>query len=172
MASSKQYEVDFFTATILEWKPLLSHDCYKDIVISSIRNLVQRKIVAIHAFVIMNNHMHILWHVIHPYKRKDVQRDMLKYTAQTIIRELKNTHPHFLNDYYVGAKDRQYQIWERNPLTISIWSEEVLKQKLEYIHNNPVKAELCAMAEDYKYSSASVYSGADNDFDFVTPWNL
>jgi hypothetical protein len=53
----------------------------------------------------------------------------------------------------VEAKDRKYQVWERNSLSIALWSGKVFAQKLEYIHNNPVKAGLCACAEDYKYSA-------------------
>jgi len=117
----------------------------------------------------MNNHMHIIWHVLHPNKREDVQRDMLKFTSQMMIKELRNNNPELLQDFYVGAKDRKYQIWERNPLTVPIWSEEVLKQKLNYIHCNPVRATLCVEPQDYKYSSASIYNGGRDIFGFVTP---
>ena len=58
----------------------------------------------------------------------------------------------------MGAKDRKYQVWERNPLTVEIWSENVMKQKLDYIHNNPVKAGLVKQPEEYQFSSASYYS--------------
>jgi hypothetical protein len=33
----------------------------------------------------------------------------------------------------VGAKDREYQFWERNPLNIDLWTKEVFMQKMEYI---------------------------------------
>lgn len=161
--------MDFFTATILEWKPLLANDLFKDIIVDSMRYMTDNKRAMIHAFVIMNNHMHLLWHVIHPHKREDVQRDMLKFTAQMIIKELRNNNPDLLGDFYVGAKDRKYQIWERNPLTVPIWTEQVLRQKLKYIHNNPVRAGLCTYSEDYKYSSASRYDSRPDDFGFVTP---
>jgi len=62
----------------------------------------------------------------------------------------------------VNAKDRQYQFWKRNPLTVEIWSEKGLKQK-KYLHENPVKAGLCRFPEEYKYSSALFYkTGIDN----------
>ena len=170
MASSRRYEADYFTATILEWKHLLANDRFKDIIVGSMRHMVEKKRAMIHAFVIMNNHMHLIWQILHPHIREDVQRDMLKFVSQTIIRELKDNSPAELADYYVGAKDRKYQIWERNPLSIPLWSEGVVKQKLAYLHNNPVRAGLCEHPENYKYSTASLYMGGEDLFGFIMPF--
>ncbi len=169
MASSRRYEADYFTATILEWKHLLTNNRYKDIIIGSMRHMVEEERAMIHAFVIMNNHIHLIWHILHPHTRDEVQRDMMKFTAQTIVRELKNHDPEELAKYYVGAADRKYPVWERNPLSIPLWSEEVVKQKLAYLHNNPVRAGVCKYPEDFKYSSAQIYMGGEDMFGFITP---
>ncbi len=163
-----KYEIDFFTATILEWKFLLLNDKYKDLIVGSLRYLVEKQKIQLFAFAIMNNHMHLLWHVNLPFKREDVQRDFLKFTAQMIIMDLKITQPDLLNEYYVGSKDRKYQIWERNPLTVNIWDEGIIIQKIEYIHQNPVKAGLCTYADEYRYSSASFYSKGIDPFEMLT----
>ena len=83
----------FFTATNLQWKKLLSRDKYKDIVIESMRFLVKNKRVIIYGFVIMENHIHIIWQLQAGKKREDVQRDFLKYTAQQIKKDLISNHP-------------------------------------------------------------------------------
>jgi hypothetical protein len=70
--------------------------------------------------------------------------------------------------FRVNAADRLYQFWERNPLPIILYNENVFLQKLEYIHNNPVKAGLCLLPEDYYFSSASFYLNGDKRFDFLT----
>ena len=57
----------------------------------------------------------------------------------------------------VQAKDRKYQVWQRNSLGVPLQSSAVFNQKPEYIHDNPVKAGLCKYPEDYKYSSARFY---------------
>ncbi len=168
MASNKKYEITFFTATILDWKFLLANDLYKDIIIGSLKYFVDKKKIFLYAFAIMDNHLHLLWHIIHPYKREDIQRDFLKFTAQMIIMDLKVSNKEFLKEFYVGAKDRVHQVWERNPLSVDIWSEEILIQKLHYIHNNPVKAELCAYPEEYKYSSAAFYAEGIDPIGFLT----
>jgi len=158
----------FFTATNLEWKKLLSRDKYKDIIIESLRFLVKNKRVIIYGFVIMENHIHVIWQLQAVKKQDDVQRDFLKYTAQQIKKEMTINHPEELVNYKVNAKDRKYQFWERNPLSVEIWSEKVLLQKLKYIHENPVRAGLCRYPDDYKYSSAMLYKFGKDNWGFLT----
>ena len=158
----------FFTATNLEWKKLLSRDKYKDIIIDSMRFLVKNRRVIIYGFVIMENHIHIIWQLQAGKKREDVQRDFLKYTAQQIKKDMMSNHPEDLISFRVNAKDRKYQFWERNPLSIEIWSEKVLMQKLQYIHENPVRAGVCKYPDDYKYSSALFYKFGKDNWGFLT----
>jgi hypothetical protein len=93
------------------------------------------------------------------HERESVQRDFLKYTAQMIIRNLETSHPKVLENFKVNAKDRAYQIWKRNPLSIDLYSEKVLLQKLNYIHQNPLKEKwkLVEVEENYEYSSSEFY---------------
>ena len=152
-----EYYPDYFTATIFEWKHLLNPDKYKDIIISSLEFLVKERRIKVSAFVIMSNHIHLIWQTQQGHYPKDVQLSFMKYTAQMTIKDLRNNHPAVLERMLVKASDRKYQIWERNPLSVSLWNHGVFKQKLDYIHNNPVSAGLCQFASDYHYSSASFY---------------
>jgi hypothetical protein len=43
------------------------------------------------------------------------------------------------------------------PLKATMYNRVAPEQKLDYSHNNPVKAGLCQLPEEYKYSSASYY---------------
>ncbi len=78
----------FFTATNLEWKKLLKPDKYKDIIISSMKFIVYDKRVKIFSFVIMENHVHMIWQIMPDNNLEAVQRDFLKYTAQQIKKDL------------------------------------------------------------------------------------
>lgn len=98
----------FFTATNLEWKKLLKPDKYKDIVIDSLRFLVQQKRIILYAFVIMENHLHLIWQMQAGINPADVQRDFLKYTAQKIKKDLQKDYPEVLNRFKVKTKDRNY----------------------------------------------------------------
>jgi putative transposase len=164
---SKEYP-EFLTVTCLEWKPLLKDDKYKDIITSSIAFLYKQQRAFIYAFVIMDNHFHLIWQMIGDHKREDVQRDFLKYTGQQVLKYLRNENSTLLNELIVNAKDRKHQVWERNSLGVSLWSESVFNEKLEYIHYNPVKAGICKYPEDYKYSSARFYEMNTSDWEFLS----
>lgn len=158
----------FFTATNLEWKKLLKPDKYKNIVINSMRFLVRKKRMKIFAFVIMENHIHLIWQILPDNEPESVQRDFLKYTAQRIQKDLQVNHPEVLEHFKVDAKDRQYQFWERNALSVELRSHPVFLQKLEYIHLNPVRAGICNLPEEYKYSSSSFYETGHNYWGFLS----
>jgi REP element-mobilizing transposase RayT len=166
-----QYHAQFFTATILEWKHLLKQDAFKDIIISSLQFLVKQNRVRVYAFVIMSNHIHLIWQVQVGYTKEAVQRDFLKFTGQQMKHKLQETDARFLEEFKVAAKDRQYQIWERNSLSIDLWSMPVLLQKMNYIHQNPVRAGLCSLPEQYPYSSATFYETGIDAFGFITHMN-
>lgn len=121
-----------------------------------------------YGFVIMINHIHIIWHIQDEHKIENVQRDFLKYTAQQIKSDLEKHHPKVLSAFLVNAKDRKYQIWERNPLSVDIWSREVLWQKLQYPHLNPVRAGVCQWSQEYQWSSASFYHTGVDNFGWLT----
>jgi putative transposase len=158
----------FFTATNLEWKMLLKPDKYKDIVIDSLRFLVEAKRIRLYAFVIMSNHLHLIWQMQADVQPANVQRDFLKFTGQQIKTDLVRYHPAILAQFRVNAKDRTYQFWERNALSVDLWTEKVFRQKLVYIHMNPVKAGICLLPQDYKYSSALFYETGIDNWGFLT----
>lgn len=132
------------------------------------RFLVKDKRVRIFAFTIMENHIHLIWQMLPDNDPEAVQRDFLKYTAQRIKEDLQKKHPDVLCYFKVDAKDREYQFWERNALSVELRSHPVFIQKLEYIHWNPVKAGICTLPEEYKYSSALFCETGVDDWGFLS----
>lgn len=145
---------DFITVTCLKWIPILLDNRFKNVVIDSLSYLTKSNRVTVYGFVIMDNHFHLLWQMMGDHKRENVQRDFLKYTGQQILRSLRYNASPILEQLLVNARDRKYQLWERNSLSIPIWTNGLIDQKLDYIHFNPVKAGLCKYPEEYRYSSA------------------
>ena len=93
----------YFTATVLNWKHILKADKYKDVLINSFRFLVKEERVRIFAFVIMPNHFHAVWKINENLEKPDYQRDLMKFTGQTILRDLKQNQIEIYNSLYVGA---------------------------------------------------------------------
>ena len=54
-------EIYFWTSTITDWKYLLKQDKYKQVIVDSFKVLFDRELVKIYGFVIMPNHIHVIW---------------------------------------------------------------------------------------------------------------
>jgi len=158
----------FYTATILNWNKLLTPDKYKLIIIESLQFLVKQERVVVFGYVIMNNHIHLIWKPTSLFSLKHTQLSFMKFTAQRIKRDLETNHKEFLKHFFVDLKDRAYQFWKRNPLCVDLYTNTVLEEKLHYIHQNPVKAQLCKNPEDYRFSSARFYKELGDEFDILT----
>jgi putative transposase len=165
------YWPQFYTATILEWKHLLKPDKYKNIIIESLQFLVADKRINLYAFVIMSNHMHLIWQPLVDQTPISIQHSLLTNTAQRIKADLEENHPEVLLRFKVNAKDRDYQFWERNSLGIDLYTHDVFLQKINYMHNNPITAGLCRLPKEYHYSSAKFYELGIDDFKLLTHYN-
>ena len=95
----------FYTATIEGWKNLLEKDHYKMVIINSLQFLVKNKQVRISAFVIMSNHIHLIWHAEHGYDLKNVQTSFKKFTSSQF---LKLTKAENNEEYKVSSADRSH----------------------------------------------------------------
>lgn len=116
----------------------------------------------------MPNHIHLLWYIHKQNGKESAAGSFAKYTAHQFKKHLK--HSGDLQLYKSDKQDRNYQFWKRDPLAIAISSEEILKSKLDYIHNNPVqdKWKLCRYPEEYRWSSAKFYHNGSDEFNMLT----
>lgn len=160
----------FITITNLNWLPVLKNDSHKQIIIEALKNRITKNQVSIYAFVIMPNHLHIIWQLHNGIIREDFQRDFLKFTARSILGFMKMNDDPILKSLIVNTTDRHYQVWERNSLSIDIYSEKVFFQKFNYLHNNPIKpkCKLADLPENYRYSSARYYETGVDEFGVMT----
>jgi putative transposase len=161
----------FYTATVLNWQHLLENDKYKNIIVESLQFCVKENKVKLYAFVIMSNHIHLVWQQIPPTTKVKLQHSFMTFTAQKIKEDLRKNNPILLETFKVNTTDRMYQIWERNPLTVDLFSPKVFHQKIDYVHFNPVVAGLCINPEDYYYSSAKFYATGIDEFDVLTHYD-
>ena len=173
--SSNAHETKLFfsTFTNLNWISILKEDTHKKIVLDSLKFLVDDKRIKLYGFVIMPNHIHLLWQIAEELELKDVQRDFLKFTAQKIRFNLLDTNNRLIDDLLVYSKDRITQIWERNGLSFMLNNTQTTLQKLNYIHQNPIKEKwkLSETPEEYYYSSAKYYSTGIDEFEMLTHIN-
>lgn len=162
-------EIYFWTATINHWYHLLEDDEYKDVIIDSFQYLTAKELVDIFAFIIMPNHMHLIWRINAQNGKESPQASLLKYTAHMFKKKLQSKGGKLLLPYKVNSATKEYEFWQRDSLAIPIFSRQVALQKLKYIHNNPLAEhwKLASHPCDYKYSSAKYYEGNEKNFPFL-----
>jgi hypothetical protein len=97
-------------------------------------------------------------------------RDLKKFTANKIIKEVAENIQEsrrewmlwlFKDEGLVNPNNTYYQFWQQDNHSIELDTNSILEQKLDYIHQNPVRAGICYAPEDYIYSSAGQYAGME-----------
>lgn len=162
----------FYTDTIYEHKHLLSDDEMKMVVINSWKYLVENKKIKIYAFVIMPNHIHLIWEMLDLNGKESPAGSFAKFTAHQFKKIMQHSNPTELEKYIVNKSDRKYQFWKRDPLAIPLTFEASFLQRLAYIHNNPVKEkwQLADLPENYRWSSANFYENGIDEFGILTDY--
>ena len=111
-----------------------------------------------YAYVIMPSHVHLLVKLSNSDNISDLIRDIKKYFSYKAKNLLATITGFELEKFYNNGK---YQFWERGFDEVTIQSERIFKIKLQYIINNPVKAELVKNAEDYPYLYVREFEGME-----------
>ncbi|MGM9476777.1 transposase [Pedobacter sp. GSP4] len=165
-------EVYFWTDTVKDWKKIFSIDKYKIIVLDTLRELVNRKKITVYAFVIMPNHLHLVWQMIEKNGKEMPHASFNKFTSHQIFQDLKANHQSVLTHFKVDDGERSFRLWQRDPLAVVMDKPDKLEQKIDYIHLNPLQErwQLCQNPEDYDWSSAKFYETGIDDFGFLTDY--
>lgn len=87
----------------------------------------------------MPNHIHLLWTINNHYQVNEVENTLLKFTGHQFKKFMVEQNNELLSNYISTQGDRTYHFWERRARSIEIKSKEIAIQKLNYIHNNPIK---------------------------------
>lgn len=175
-----QIAVHFMTFQIVDWIDVFTRKIYKDIIIDSFKYSIENKGFQIFAYVIMSNHIHLIAQSSEGQLSENI-RDIKKFTSRKIIETIhdipESRKTWMLNKFKFNAShhrtNRNYQVWTHENHAIILYSNEFIKQKIEYIHDNPVRAGIVEKPEDYLYSSARNYASLEAPIDIpvlVLPW--
>jgi len=153
----------FVTCTILHWLPIFTRKESVDIILNSLKFLQKQDNLKLHAYVILENHLHMV------LRSDDLQKSMesfKKFTAREILKLLKKENATTILEqlaFYKKAhkKEKSFQVWEEGYQPKLIKSEAILKVKIDYIHHNPVKRGYVDEAMHWRYSSARDYEGGE-----------
>lgn len=161
----------FYTATILNWIPILKADNMKNIIIQSLEFLSIKNKIRVYGFVIMPNHMHLIWKNLEMNGKEFPDESLLKFTAHQFKKEL-SSKKYVLDNFLVRKADRQYQFWQRGSLPVEILNKDMLKRTLNYAHSNPLQKHwnLVEDSKFYEYSSCSFYEQSDKRYRWLVDY--
>jgi REP element-mobilizing transposase RayT len=160
-----QSDLYYLTFQVVNWVDIFSRPVYRNIVIDSLKYAIEHKGLQVFAYVIMSNHVHSVVQC-NVDNLSGVIRDIKKFTSKRIIETIQDrteSRRHWLL-YLFGiaaqhTRNSKYQVWTHENHAISLHSNEFIAEKINYIHENPVRAMLVQNPKDYLYSSARNYAG-------------
>lgn len=158
-----QHALHFLTFTIVDWIDVFTRCVYRDIVLDSFRYCQEHKGLMVHAWVIMSNHVHAILSTPEN-ELSDVVRDFKGFTSKAIVKavhEEKESRREWLLQRFVAnatrtARNDQYKVWTHDNHPIQMQPHFIM-QRVNYIHQNPVRAGWVDRPRDYRYSSARDY---------------
>jgi REP element-mobilizing transposase RayT len=158
----------FISFATVGWLDVFTRRAYKDILVESLEYCQKEKGLILYAWCVMTNHVHLIAKSKEGVELSGIIRDFKKFTSKKIINaiteNIQESRKEWMLSIFKSAgayncNNKEYQFWRQDNKPIELWSNEVLQQKLDYIHNNPVIEGIVENAEDYLYSSARDYAG-------------
>ncbi|MDW7693724.1 transposase [Flammeovirgaceae bacterium SG7u.111] len=185
---SRKYKINdqelpyFVTFTVVNWIDVFIRSEFKDILLQSIKYCQENKGLKVHAWVIMTSHAHFILGTSGDKKLEEIIRDLKSFTSRHIrlLLEDKRFVGESRREWMLwmmknaglkNSNNKDFQLWQQHNHPIEISSEELLHEKLEYIHDNPVAMGFVESGEHWLYSSARDYYGTGKgliDIEFLS----
>ena len=161
----------FVTLTVLHWIPVFTRPDTVNILLDSLRFL-SKDGLQVYAWVVLENHCHFV------LQSQALDHDIARFkswTAKSLIQYLAGHNVRQILDqlaFYKKAHkdDRAYQFWQEGVHPELIQGEDMMRQKIEYIHQNPVKRGYVDEAAHWRYSSARDYLGESGLLEVCCRW--
>lgn len=168
------YFVSFAT---VHWLDIFTRDPYNFAIVESLDFCRKHKGMEIYAWCIMPSHIHLIFRA-KENNPGDLLRDLKTFTSKKIQKMILENPQESRKEWLLwmmkraGSKNsnvKNSQFWQQHNKPIELWSPDVIDQKVDYIHNNPIEAGFVTEAHYWKYSSAIDYSGGKGilEIDFV-----
>ena len=166
-----QTRIYFVTFTVVRWTKIFIVEHYCEVFLNSVKYCQKNKGLEIYSWCIMPNHVHLIIGTKGKMKLEDIIRDLKSFTSRSInlvlnkMSEFDLTAGEWLNLFVrtgvKNSKNKDFQLWQNHYHGVELSTNVMMEQRLNYIHNNPVKAGLIDSPENWKWSSAVDYFGGE-----------
>jgi REP element-mobilizing transposase RayT len=164
----------FLTLTVVDWIDVFTRREYKDFIVENFDYCRKEKGLEIFAYVIMTNHIHLVARTKEDGNMGNVMRDFKTYTSKQLYKMIAANLHESRREWIVGLfnkhgkenpLNKEFQLWQNGNHPVELFSNAVIDQKIDYVHNNPVRAGFVAEPHEYLYSSASPDSPLKMEWD-------
>lgn len=166
----------FVSFAVVRWVEIFTNHHYCDIVVKSLKFCQKNKGMEIVSWCIMPNHIHLIFRSSEDKLPGDLLGDFKRFTSKELVKAIKLNPKEsrkksilgiFRNEARKCHNVNNYQFWQHYNHPVELWSNGMIQQKINYVHNNPVTAGLVNKPEDYPYSSAKNYVDEDGLIDDI-----
>jgi REP element-mobilizing transposase RayT len=161
--------VYFISFAVQGWVDVFTRNEYKNIIIDNLSYCQKNKGLELFAWCLMTNHIHLIARASEGNTLPNILRDFKKFTSKQVVKAIteneRESRKEWLLQQFKSADGIRF--WRRDNRPIELWSNAVIDQKLNYLHQNPVVEGLVLRAEDYVYSSATDYAGQHGLLDIL-----
>lgn len=161
--------VYFISFAVQGWVDVFTRNEYKNIIIDNLSYCQKNKGLELFAWCLMTNHIHLIARASEGNTLPNILRDFKKFTSKQVVKAItendRESRKEWLLQQFKTADGIRF--WRRDNRPIELWSNAVIDQKLNYLHQNPVVEGLVFRAEDYVYSSATDYAGQHGLLDIL-----
>jgi len=162
----------FMTCTIVGWLPVFTRPEAVQIIYDSWRYLQRERQFELFGYVILENHLHL---AARAPELSDVKKRFKSFTARCIIDLLKEHDAEMLlwqlRNFKLRHKiESEHQVWQEGSHPQQIQDDDMMEQKLVYMHNNPVKRGYVDDPVHWRHSSARNYAGQTGLIEVITDW--
>ncbi|MEK6480243.1 transposase [Catalinimonas sp. 4WD22] len=164
-----QTKLYFVTLTVVNWIDVFTRQSYRDVCIKSVKYCQENKGLEVYAYCMMTNHIHLIIGSNGTMNIEDILRDLKSFTSRSIRKLLEDRNNiESRRDWMLvmmkqagqkNSNNKDFQFWRQHNHPIELSSNQLMDQKLNYIHMNPVKAGFVESPEMWTYSSAKDYWG-------------
>lgn len=163
-----QDKIYFVTFTVVHWIDVYIRESYRDIFYESVSFCQKEKGLEVYGYCIMTSHIHLIIGKNGTHELSDIVRDLKSFTSRHTRKEIESNLQESKKDWMMwmmkraglrNKRNKDFQFWFQDNHPIELSSNEMMQQRLDYIHNNPVEAGFVDNPSDWMHSSARDYSG-------------
>ena len=168
-------EAYFITITTVGWIDVFTRLRQKQVIANSLAYCQKHKKLEIYAYCIMTSHIHMLCKASDGELLSNIMRDFKTFSSKQIIKNIVNfpeSRREWILPLFAKAcehlkRKQEYKVWQDGYHAEIVRTNWFIRQKVDYIHNNPVSEKIVTLPEDYYFSSARNYAGLENDLEVI-----